>query len=172
VPELLNAQHTYHRLKCDVCGDKSTPVYSKEIMTQLEIDELDNFITLHKNKCYRSNLKHVVPFPQCGAFGIARPNPVHVSKPHGHATYFGPYGEIQTVETLQCCHCQKHWEVRVGSERTRSWCMNCAGPVCGGPNCRECIPKEAKLENQEAGKPINTPLAAKILVPEFPTEVN
>ena len=88
-----------------------------------------------------------------------------VRKPHGHVERTGPYGELQTGDTLSCCHCGCHWEVRAGSGVQRGFCQQCMGYVCGGPDCHDCLPKEARLANLEAGRPLLTPLAPKVLVP-------
>lgn len=53
-------------------------------------------------------------------------------------------------ETLQCVHCAKHWMMVPGSGHERGFCLNCQGPVCGGPLCWECVPQEQWLLNQEA----------------------
>jgi len=61
-------------------------------------------------------------------------------------------GEFGTVErdTLQCCHCNKHYIVQPGSGKRRGWCFNCASTTCGEEGCIPCIPFEKKLEAFEA----------------------
>jgi len=54
-------------------------------------------------------------------------------------------------DTLQCRHCQAHWEVIPGSGQKRGWCMRCKGPTCGRPECDPCIPSEAKLDAIDGG---------------------
>ena len=54
--------------------------------------------------------------------------------------------------TLMCVHCGGHWIPQAGSGKTRGYCMNCAGPVCG-PCCAACVPTEQYLENLEKGRP-------------------
>lgn len=52
----------------------------------------------------------------------------------------------QVGDTLQCCHCNMHWEVVKGSGRRRGYCMSCGRPTCGKPSCDPCVPFEKKLE--------------------------
>lgn len=94
--------------------------------------------------------------------------PKAVSKPHGWTKTTGPYGEVVHCDTLQCCHCQAHWEVLVGSGRLRGFCSRCMGYTCGQPACMICVPAEVRLENIEAGRPELTPRPELILVPEEP----
>lgn len=150
------------RLQCDVCGEKSEPVTYPYSLNDLVV--LANFRSRH-DRCVNRRLVVVQPLPQVGAFGSVKAVPVHVRKPHGHFAITGPYGEGQEGETLSCCHCGKHWEVRKGSGIDRGFCQNCMGYVCG-PNCYDCIPVEQRLANIEAGRPILTPRTPSILVPE------
>lgn len=59
-------------------------------------------------------------------------------------------GWTQVGETLQCRHCQMHWQVMPGSGKRRGWCPHCAGPTCGAAKCEPCDPFEAKLERIES----------------------
>lgn len=52
-------------------------------------------------------------------------------------------------DTLQCVHCNAHWNVEPGSGKKRGWCILCHGPHCGGKNCWTCVPFEKKLERWE-----------------------
>lgn len=72
------------------------------------------------------------------------------------------------MDTVQCCHCQKHIFVKPGSsltvylipdplrlgeftEQPGAWCRNCMAPVC--LECHEhgiCDPYLRKLERSEA----------------------
>ena len=61
---------------------------------------------------------------------------------------------VLTVGTLSCCHCGLHFVVQPGSGRTRGFCMNCNGPVCG-PACAACVPTEQFLDNLEKGRPVD-----------------
>lgn len=148
-----------HRLKCEVCEQKSEPVGDPYNMTFDERIMLAAFKGIH-DKC----LARLQAAPTCGPFGSAKAAPKHVRRPHGHFEITGPYGEIQEGETLSCCHCGKHWEVRAGSGAERGFCQNCMGYVCG-PTCYDCVPAEQKLLNMEAGVPLLTPRAPSILVP-------
>lgn len=55
-------------------------------------------------------------------------------------------------ETVQCCHCQRHWIYRKGSGKRRGWCLNCNAMHCGRKECDTCTPFEKKLELYEKGK--------------------
>lgn len=54
-------------------------------------------------------------------------------------------------DTLQCVHCDCHFEVQPGSGRTRGFCTKCMGPTCGHEGCHACAPFERKLEMLEKG---------------------
>ena len=57
-----------------------------------------------------------------------------------------------TSDTLQCIHCQAHWQFVPGSGRKRGYCMNCGGPTCGKKDCEtNCEHWEKKLERIEKG---------------------
>lgn len=59
---------------------------------------------------------------------------------------------VQVTSTLQCVHCNAHWDVQPGSGIVRGFCLKCMGPVCG-PKCVECRPFEKWLEEvEEAGR--------------------
>lgn len=68
--------------------------------------------------------------------------------PHGNASWIGP-GVTVEKDTLQCVHCNAHWNVEPGSGKRRGWCPQCKGPHCGGKNCWVCVPFEKKLERWE-----------------------
>jgi len=70
---------------------------------------------------------------------------------------------LETIPTLQCCHCGAHWEHRPGSGVVRGYCARCNGPVCG-PCCKECVPYMQRIENVEAGRPAMTPKPTMISV--------
>jgi len=71
-----------------------------------------------------------------------------VRNPHGNALWSGPDGSLEK-DTLQCVHCDCHWNVEPGSGRKRGWCINCMGPHCGAAKCHTCVPFEAKLAKWE-----------------------
>ncbi len=55
---------------------------------------------------------------------------------------------IEEGDTLQCCHCQMHWQVRKGSGKKRTFCYKCMGPTCGKKECSTmCYPQEKKQEH-------------------------
>jgi len=73
-----------------------------------------------------------------------------VRKPHGYGVWTSPDARPVEKDTLQCCHCNKHWFVEPGSGKTRGFCINCMGPHCGGPACVSCTPFEKQLAAWEA----------------------
>lgn len=75
-----------------------------------------------------------------------------LKSPAGYVSITDPEGGLIEADTLQCCHCGRHWRVQPGSGKQRGWCMRCNGPVCG-PGCAECVPQEQRLENLEQGRP-------------------
>lgn len=62
-----------------------------------------------------------------------------------HGGYFTEDG-IVVAQTLQCCHCQKHWVVRKNSGEHRGFCWNCSQVTCGKPQCHVCLPWAKKME--------------------------
>lgn len=66
-----------------------------------------------------------------------------------HGGYITLDGVVVT-QTLQCCHCQKHWPVRKGSGVVRGFCRLCMQVTCGKAECEPCIPFEKKLDMIEA----------------------
>lgn len=77
--------------------------------------------------------------------------PRHTTRrPAGAFLIYEPDDKLTEYDTLQCVHCQKHWEVVVGSGIERGWCLNCAGPTCGKERCEtKCIPAERMIEEIE-----------------------
>ncbi len=75
-------------------------------------------------------------------------------RPAGHVIVTPPVGPIIEVDTLQCVHCGAHWQPKPGSGNVRGFCMKCNGPICGAA-CAECMPAEQRLENIEAGRPLD-----------------
>lgn len=53
------------------------------------------------------------------------------------------------ADTVQCCHCGRHYAVKPGSGKTRGFCMKCMAPTCGSERCDTCIPQEKMLEEIE-----------------------
>lgn len=90
---------------------------------------------------------------------------VNNRKSSGHWFAMGLAGELTEGQTLTCVHCQIGWILCKGSGKMRGFCTRCMGYTCGARACLECVPVELRLENEEAGKPILTPSAQKILVP-------
>lgn len=70
-------------------------------------------------------------------------------RPAGAFIWMGPEGETNR-DTVACVHCRAHWMVDPGSGRERGYCLKCAGPTCGSPDCYECVPYEAMIEQIEA----------------------
>lgn len=68
---------------------------------------------------------------------------------------FGDPGSSRIVEcdTLQCCHCGKHWIIKPGSGNRRGFCLRCNRPTCGDHRCDKCVPVEQQLTNMENGLP-------------------
>lgn len=151
------------RLQCEVCHEKSEPVSQLPPTIAEELSIVSMFKAQHDRTCRAASFKAAQPLAQVGAFGAPKRAPKSVRKPHGHVELMGPYGERLELDTIQCVHCQRHMESRIGDPE-RYYCQNCGGYVCG-PGCMECVPKERKLENVEAGLDPLTPGAPKILVP-------
>lgn len=53
---------------------------------------------------------------------------------------------VQVASTMQCCHCNGHFEYRKGSGTQRGFCLNCMKITCGHVNCHECKPYEKQME--------------------------
>lgn len=70
-------------------------------------------------------------------------------KAHGYAIITDPDAPTIERDTLQCVHCNRHWDVVPGSGIKRGWCGNCGGPHCGGPQCWNCVPFEKFLDTIE-----------------------
>lgn len=86
-----------------------------------------------------------------------------VLRPAGTLHIYDCDGPEQTFDTVQCCHCQRHWVYVPGSGRKRGFCLKCNGITCGEPACDACVPVEQRLENIEAGR---DPLAERpLLIP-------
>lgn len=73
-------------------------------------------------------------------------------------------------ETLQCCHCGKHWLVVRGSGKRRGFCLKCCGPTCGKPGCDRCVPLESRLEFCEAVEAQKSAVVSRLLAqyPDLP----
>ena len=92
--------------------------------------------------------------------------PQSVRKPDGYTRTTGPHGEVVDADTLQCKHCNGHFEVVAGSGRLRGFCRRCMGYTCGRPECMICLPAEQRLENLEKGLPeLTLPTAVSVSVP-------
>ena len=68
-----------------------------------------------------------------------------ILNPHGHLLIDGPGGRREH-DTLQCCHCGRHFVVITGSGRRRGFCARCAQVTCGAPGCANCLPYERRIE--------------------------
>jgi len=69
-------------------------------------------------------------------------------KPKGYVLVAGPEGNTEG-ETLQCCHCGRHWRVEPGSGRRRGFCFRCNAVTCGANACDTCLPYEKRIEMME-----------------------
>lgn len=163
-----------HHLECNICGVHSVTVQDRYQLTEIEKQALREFVQEH-TRCAQAR-EGFRPEdactarpdgwtpPQVGPFGSDKPDPRSTPRPHGYFEYMGPYGEVQRGDTISCCHCRKHMEVRAGLERQLGFCALCyngkhgSGTTCGGAACQTHIPFERRLENIEAGRPILTPL--------------
>lgn len=169
-----------HRLQCLVCGEKSEPVdpvdlspRNRQMLAEfrdLHVRCADALVGFAREHAVESRPDGWAP-PQCGPFGSVKADPKSAPRPHGHCEYTGPYGEIQEVDTISCCHCRKHWEFRAGVEKRLGFCAMCyngtpgSGTTCGRPECLEHVPFLQRLENIEAGLPMLTPKAPQVTVP-------
>ena len=70
-------------------------------------------------------------------------------KPKGYFEITDLDGAVRQGETLQCCHCAKHWEIRPGSGTERGFCLNCNAVTCGSWRCDPCAPWEKQMEQIE-----------------------
>jgi hypothetical protein len=59
----------------------------------------------------------------------------------------------EVAQTLQCCHCQKHFINLKIPGKERGWCTRCNGPVCPKKECDVCLPFMRWVENIEKGLP-------------------
>lgn len=73
-------------------------------------------------------------------------------KPKGYAIWSFPDKAPIERETLQCCHCGRHWIVVPGSGRKRGFCTKCMQVTCGHAKCDPCVPVEKQLDMIEKGK--------------------
>ncbi len=56
------------------------------------------------------------------------------------------------ANTMQCCHCGKHFISVRGSGKIRGFCTCCMQITCGATECNPCIPFERKVDEYEKGK--------------------
>jgi hypothetical protein len=65
-------------------------------------------------------------------------------------------GPEQQVDTVQCCHCGRHWiyaqAVIKAIEGGLGYCAKCNGITCG-KRCQKCVPQELLMENLEHYRP-------------------
>ena len=67
----------------------------------------------------------------------------------GYIEIISPLGRVEH-DTLQCCHCGRHFIVKHGSGIRRGFCMNCNKVTCGATACSVCVPYEKQIEMIEA----------------------
>lgn len=58
----------------------------------------------------------------------------------------------EVAKTHQCVHCGMHFVSVRGSGKTRGFCRNCMGILCGKKECFTCMPFRKKIELYEKGK--------------------
>ncbi len=75
-----------------------------------------------------------------------------VRRPAGYTVSTSDLGTDEH-DTRQCVHCGCHWEVSPGSGKTRGFCRNCMGPICG-QRCAVCYPMEKQLDDAERPRSI------------------
>jgi hypothetical protein len=71
--------------------------------------------------------------------------------PHGYSVTTSPDGPTVEFDTLQCCHCGKHFNVVRGSGTKRGFCLKCMQVTCGSERCMACLPHEKWIEGVEKG---------------------
>jgi hypothetical protein len=93
-----------------------------------------------------------------------------VVRPHGTVILTDKFSGKETHhDTLQCCHCMRHWIVVKGSGKRRGWCFRCNGPTCGADACMDHIPAEAQLEILEGTRnpgSVSVGMPGKLWVPD------
>ncbi|MDE2102184.1 MAG: hypothetical protein KGL39_33370 [Patescibacteria group bacterium] len=173
-----------HHMECNVCGAKSVTVSDRFQMTPAEKQALREFMAQHQECAAAlegfsatdavSSRPDGWTAPQVGAFGAPKAQPRSALRPHGHFEYTGPYGETQIGDTVSCCHCRRHHEVRAGLEKNLGFCALCydgtpgSGVTCGRPECQQHIPYELRLDNCDRGLPELTPANPQVSVPRLP----
>lgn len=86
-----------------------------------------------------------------------------ILRPKGHTWYSQEGGTVEH-DTLQCCHCGIHWEIKPGSGIRRGFCVPCGKVTCGREQCDACLPMEKFIDCVERGiDPRNAPV--KVHVP-------
>jgi len=82
------------------------------------------------------------------------PQKAGVLRPHGTLITFNCDGPELEQDTVQCCHCGRHWVWVPGSGRKRGFCTQCNGITCGSAQCDKCVPIEQQLENIEKDRDV------------------
>jgi hypothetical protein len=77
-----------------------------------------------------------------------------VLRPAGTLHSFDCDGPEVHQDTVQCCHCGRHWPWVPGTGEKRGFCLKCNGITCGNSRCDKCVPAEQQIENMEAGRPV------------------
>jgi hypothetical protein len=86
-----------------------------------------------------------------------------VLRPHGTLITFDCDGPEQEHDTVQCCHCGRHWIFVAGSGKKRGFCVQCNGITCGNPVCDRCVPIEQQIENMEKHRdPFYRPIVSTV----------
>jgi len=76
-----------------------------------------------------------------------------VLRPNGTLITYGDGPEVHQ-DTVQCCHCGRHWIWLPGSGRQRGFCTKCNGITCGNAKCDVCVPAEQQMENLENNRDV------------------
>lgn len=69
--------------------------------------------------------------------------------PKGYIIITDQSGVIAELDTNQCGHCGRHFQIVKGSGTKRGFCLRCNKVTCGSPQCDECIPFEEQLKRME-----------------------
>lgn len=87
-----------------------------------------------------------------------------VLKPAGTIIFTDLDGKEFQRDTIQCGHCQRHWEVKPGSGKLRGFCTNCNKPTCGTESCLPCVAFEKWLDIVEGTR---NPTSTSVPVPKL-----
>lgn len=72
-----------------------------------------------------------------------------IARPNGTTIETQEMGRVIECDTLQCVHCGRHWQHKVG-DKGRGFCFACQGPICGA-KCQTCYPAAQQREDMVKG---------------------